>query len=118
MNSCRKGADGERELASLLREHGYMTERGGVDSFGTRPDLSGLPRIHIECKRVERLDLAKAMEQSIRDADRFQDGAPTVFHRRNRSPWLVTMRFSDWIEFYKAGEVILHRSESEARKER
>lgn len=101
MNSCRKGADGERELASLLRDHGYVTERGGVDSFGERPDLSGLPGIHIECKRVERLDLAKAMDQSIRDAKKFEDGAPTVFHRRNRAPWLVTMRFDDWIELYE-----------------
>ena len=72
MNSCRKGADGERKLASLLRDHGYVTERGGVDSFGERPDLSGLPGIHIECKRVERLDLAKAMDQSIRDAKKIR----------------------------------------------
>ena len=102
MNSCRKGADGERELSALLRDHGFDTERGGVASFGSRPDLAGLPNIHIECKRVERLDLAKAMQQSIRDAEKFKDGAPTVFHRRNRAPWLVTMCFEDWIKLYKA----------------
>lgn len=28
-SSQRKGADGERELAELLREHGYDIRRGG-----------------------------------------------------------------------------------------
>lgn len=101
MNSVRKGADGERELAALLREQGFDIERGGTQSFGAIPDLTGLPGIHIECKRVERLNVAEAMQQSERDAERFQDGAPAVFHRRNRQPWLVTMLFTDWIKLYK-----------------
>lgn len=103
MNSCRKGADGERELASLLRAEGYDIERGGTESFGTAPDLSGLPGIHIECKRVEKLNVLEAMQQSRRDAEKFKDGAPTLFHRRNRSPWLVTMLLEDWLKLYKGG---------------
>ena len=43
----RKGADGERELAALLRERGYSIRRGGSLSFGTVPDLIGLSGIHI-----------------------------------------------------------------------
>lgn len=100
--SQRKGAAGERELARLLREHGYETERGGSLSFGAAPDLKGLPGIHIEVKRRERLNLGEAMTQAIRDAERFGDGAPTVFHRRSRQPWLVTMRFADWVALYSA----------------
>lgn len=100
-SSQRKGADAERELASLLREHGYNIERGGSLSFGEVPDLVGLPGVHIECKRVERLNLYDAMHQAERDAQRFHDGAPTVFHRRNRSPWLVTMKLEDWIRLYQ-----------------
>ena len=53
--SQRKGADGERELAALLREYGYPVERGGSLSFGEVPDLTGLPGVHIECKRAEQL---------------------------------------------------------------
>lgn len=68
--------------------------------FGEVPDLVGLPGVHIECKRVERLNVWEAMAQAIRDAERFQDGAPALFHRRNRSPWLVTMRLEDWIRIY------------------
>lgn len=99
--SQRKGAAGERELAAILREYGYDCTRGGSLSFGEIPDLSGLPGIHVECKRVERLNVGEAMEQSIRDSERMQDGIPTLFHRRNRKPWLVTMRLSDWIQLYK-----------------
>lgn len=98
--SQRKGADGERELAGILRTYGYQIERGGSLSFGEVPDLSGLPGVHIEVKRVERLNVQQAMRQAVQDAERFQDGAPAVFHRKNREQWLVTMRLADWIELY------------------
>ena len=98
--SQRKGADGERELSGLLRQHGFDIQRGGSLSFGMVPDLVGLPGIHIEVKRVERLNVGEAMAQAIWDAERFHDGAPTLFHRRNRQPWLVTMRLEDWLELY------------------
>ena len=58
--------------------------------------------VHIECKRVEKLNVSKAMKQSIDDAEKFHDGRPAVFHRRNREPWLVTMRLSDWARMYGA----------------
>ena len=103
MNSSRKGADGERELSAILSAEGFETERGGTQSFGTAPDLSGLPGIHVEVKRVEKLNIYEAMGQAEKDSKRFQDGAPAVFHRRNRKPWLVTMLFSDWLKLYKKG---------------
>lgn len=99
-SSQRKGADGERELARILTGYGYDIQRGGSLSFGEVPDLMGLPGIHIEVKRVERLNVPEAMGQAIRDSDRFHDGVPTLFHRRSRSPWLVTMRLEDWIKLY------------------
>ena len=101
MNSSRKGAAGERELAALLRDEGYIVARGGTQSYGELPDLIGLPGIHIECKRVEKLNVPEAMQQSMRDAEKFRDGKPALFHRRSRSPWLVTMLFTDWIQIYK-----------------
>lgn len=88
-SSQRKGADGEREIMGILQRLGYHVDRGGSETFGTIPDLIGLPGVHIECKRVERLNISEAMKQAIRDAQRFRDGAPTVFHRRNREPWNV-----------------------------
>ena len=102
-SSQRKGADGERELAGVLREYGYTVERGGSLSFGDVPDLTGLPGIHIECKRVERLNVPEAMQQAVKDASRFRDGMPALFHRRNRHPWLVTLRLEDFMRIYQAG---------------
>ncbi|WP_294756150.1 hypothetical protein [uncultured Flavonifractor sp.] len=99
--SQRKGRAGELELARLLRGYGYDVQPGQAVSYGATPDLVGLSGVHIECKRNERLNVPEAMAQAARDADRFRDGAPAVFHRRNRSGWLVTMRLSDWIELYK-----------------
>ena len=97
----RKGADGERELAALLREYGYPLGRGGSLSFGEVPDLTGLPGVHIEVKRVERLNVPEAMKQAVRDAEKFHDGVPALFHRRSREPWLVTMRLQDWMGLYR-----------------
>ena len=70
-------------------------------SFGDVADITGLPGIHIEVKRVERLNVCEAMEQSIRDSERMGDGLPVLFHRRNRKPWLVTMRLEDWMRMYQ-----------------
>ena len=99
-SSQRKGADGERELAALLREYGYPVERGGSLSFGEVPDLTGLPGVHVESKRCEQLRPYDWLEQAQRDAVRFGDGLPSVFFRRNRFPWLVVMKLEDWLALY------------------
>ena len=97
-NSRRKGAVGEREIAKYLREHGFTEARrgqqfkGGADS----PDVVGLTGFHVEVKRVERLDLNAAMEQSIRDSA--PNETPIVVHRRNNDYWKVTMRLDDFME--------------------
>lgn len=97
--SQRKGAVGERELANILRDYyGYEVTRGSV--FHGQSDMVGLPGIHPEVKRVERLNIHDAMEQAKTEAAKRGDGIPTVFHRRNRTEWLVTMRLEDWIDLY------------------
>lgn len=98
-----KGKRGERELAGILRNYGYDTRRGqqfcGADGSA---DVIGLPGIHIECKRVEKLNLLDAMEQSKEDA---RPGEfPAVFHRRDRTEWLATMRLDDWINLFREWE--------------
>lgn len=103
--SQRKGADGEREFAALLREYGYPVERGGSLSFGEVPDLTGLPGVHVECKRAEQFRPYDWLEQARRDSVRFGDGLPAVFFRRSRSPWLVVMKLEDWIQVYNSGDL-------------
>lgn len=103
INSRAKGAAGERELAKRLREYGYECRRG-QQYCGTNgdADVLGLPGIHIECKRVEKLNIDTAMLQAIRD--RREGEYPTVFHRKNNCEWLVTMRLADWINVYREWE--------------
>ena len=100
MNSREKGKRGERELAAKLRELGYDTRRGQQFSGANGDaDVVGLPGIHIECKRVEHLNLQDAYDQSKRDAR--DDEIPVVVHRKNNCKWLVTMSLEDWIDLYK-----------------
>lgn len=98
INSRQKGASGERELANKLKDYGYSARRGQQYSGIDGEDVIGLDYIHIECKRVERLNLEDAMLQAKRDAKQGQ--MPTVFHRKNKQKWLVTMELDDWIELY------------------
>lgn len=106
VNSKRKGAQGERELARVLREYGFECRRSQQYCGGTEEsaDIVGLPYIHIECKRVEALNIDKAMEQAIRDSKPAINEPlkiPAVFHRRNGKEWKVTMYLRDWMEIYQ-----------------
>lgn len=102
MNSKRKGKRGELELARKLREYGYDCRRGQQYSGIGGDDVVGLPYIHIECKRQERLNVYEAIRQAQRDAR--EDEKPAVFWRRNREGWLVVMKLEDWIELYREWE--------------
>lgn len=101
-SSQSKGRRAELELVHTLQGYGYPVEAGRAQSYGEVPDLSGLPGIHVECKRAETLRLSEWMKQSERDAARFGDGAPAVFFRRNREGWRVVMNLPDWMEMYRS----------------
>lgn len=106
VNSKRKGKTGELELARKLREYGYETRRtvqyNGKAEEG-EADLKGLPGIHIECKRTERLNLYDAMSQA--KADSAGSGKlPMVFHRKNNCEWLVVMTLDDFMKMYSEYE--------------
>ena len=97
MNSRAKGAAGERELANILKSYGVQARRGQQFSGANGDaDVVGLDGYHIECKRVEKLNIDTAMEQSMRDAR--QGETPIVCHRKNKKEWLVTMRLQDFME--------------------
>ena len=100
--SRRKGADGERELANLLKTYGFDARRGQqYRGGGDSPDVVGLPGVHIECKRVEKLNVEAAMAQSRRDAEGTKD-VPVVMHRRNYEKWKVTMDLDEFMNMYLA----------------
>ena len=103
MNSKQKGSQGERELASILRGHGYNSHRNDQMFKGGKenPDVS-LPGVHVECKRTELLQLYPAIEQARRDAN--GKAFPCVMHRKNHAPWVVVMYLDDWINLYREWE--------------
>ena len=106
MNSKCKGNRGEHELAGILRAAGIEAWRNDQMYVGGRgnPDVSaevwGIP-LHIEVKRVERLNVPEAVKQAIRDAE---GGAlPVVAHRRNREQWLVTIPLESVLNIIRGG---------------
>lgn len=95
VNGKQKGKAGELELAAFLREHGIAARRGQqyCGASGDADVVHAVPWLHIECKRVERLNLRAAMVQATRDASA-APGCPrtaVVCHRGNREPWMVTL---------------------------
>lgn len=101
VNSREKGRVGEVELSKELQKHGYEDARRSQQYCGYNgdADVVGVEGLHIEVKRVERLELDKAYEQSIRDAR--EGEVPIVAHRRNRKPWKVTIGLDDFMEIWK-----------------
>lgn len=94
MNSRQKGARGEREAAKALKGIGIEATRGvqyqgGKDSPDVRTSLDG---VHIEVKRVERVNIHEWMDQAVRDGG---ENAPVVMHRKNGTEWLLTLRLAD-----------------------
>lgn len=101
INGKKKGKEGELELARKLREYGYDDAKRSVQYNGKdgQADVIGLPHIHCEVKRVEKLNIYDAISQAKRDAK--NGDKPAVFHRKNRCNWLVTMELDDFMKLYE-----------------
>ena len=100
INSKRKGNVGERELANILKDYGYQCRRGRQYNGLEGEDVVGLDYIHIECKRVQKLNIEEALQQAKKDSRSEQ--IPAVFHRKNGEKWKVTMELSSRIKLYNS----------------
>ena len=105
LHGQNKGARGEREFASYIREQGWDAIRGcqnaGRDKSGhAAPDVicEDLP-IHFEVKRVERIHVRNAMSQAIADAEPGQ--VPVVAWRENHSDWVAILKMDDLMNFVR-----------------
>lgn len=100
--SRNKGKRGELELAHRLQELGFQDARRSQQYCGSESsaDVLGVPGVHPEMKRCERLSLYSAYEQAEHDVAGTED-IPVVFHRRSRKPWLVVMDIESWAKLYK-----------------
>lgn len=106
INSKRKGSAGERELCGELRKFGFQARRSQQFSGanGDEDVTHTVPGLHIECKRVERLNVLTAFKQAKRDAK--PGKIPVVMHRCNRSEWLVSLSLDDFLALIKADDAI------------
>lgn len=113
INSRNKGKRGELEWAHFCRQHGFSKARRGQQYSGLGgEDCVGLPGLHQEVKRVNRLQLYDALQQAKRDAP--AGSIPIVAHRRDRCGWVVIMDAHDWFQLYRAWSGGAHRGEAES----
>lgn len=100
INSKNKGRVGEREFSNLCKRYGYNTRRSQqYCGYNADADVVGIEGLHLEVKRVERLNITNTMNQALRD--KADEEIPVVAHRKNREQWLVTLRACDFLEIYK-----------------
>lgn len=103
INSRQKGARGERMWRDELRAAGFTARRGQQFSGGAdSPDVlcEELKDLHQEVKFVENLNLIKATEQAERDGS---GKHWIVAHKKNRTPWLVTMNADLFFKLLRDG---------------
>ena len=116
INSKQKGKSGELEFCHECEKYGFTdvvrTAQTNGKLVNSLADCEGLEDIHIEVKRVESLNIDKAMEQSVRDLEtKKEKKLPAVFHRKNHKKWKCTMYLEDWMIIYKGYLENKHKEE-------
>jgi hypothetical protein len=102
INSRRKGAAGEREFASYLREQGWQKARrsqqfAGNPEGGSGDVVCGNFPFHVEVKRCQQIKPEQWMAQAKGDAP--EGKIPAVFFRRNgEKKWLAIIEADDLCE--------------------
>lgn len=108
-SSRSKGLSGEREARDYLKEQGFPeATRGLGQSRGggkEQADCINVGDLHVEVKRVEKLNIHQALAQAERDAGD-KGRLPIVLHRRNGEKWKVTCWADDFFSIYRDAEEI------------
>jgi len=87
-----KGAVAERQVLQVLRAHGWAHAQRSSDgrTQSARGDIAHGPEgCHIEIKRQERLNVPRAFDQVLADAD--DTLTPILVHRPSRHEWMATL---------------------------
>ena len=98
-----KGKRRELELVHILNDQGFNVRRGYV--FQHEPDIVGLEGFHVEVKGVESLNVRKALNQSIEDAEKRRDGIPVVAWKKSNEPWTVTLLLDDFLKIIRKDSI-------------
>jgi len=102
INSRAKGADFEREIAKLLSSRGFKARRGNQFNgmWDADVECDSFP-YHIECKKVQNLNIFKAYAQSEKDSKGAKP--PIVIHSKNRTKTMVTIEIHDFLNLVQWG---------------
>lgn len=94
LSQRNKGKRGEQEVALILRHHGLVVHRGWQARRGQKEcDVEGTSW-WVEVKRGKKCNARAAYRQAQGDTD----GRPiVVVWRDDREPWMVTLRFDDFL---------------------
>ena len=100
INSKQKGSRGEREVAEIIRKHGFEARRTQqyCGNTGDASDVTSNLPYHIEVKHQERLEIDKWWEQATHDA---MGKTPILVFKKNRQKWRVVMDFEEFLELNK-----------------
>jgi Holliday junction resolvase len=102
VNSRAKGARFERGLCVALKEVFGWTARRSQQFCGNAGDadliVQEMPLLFVESKAVEKLNVVVALEKA---AEQSQGKLPVLFHKKNRTGWMVTLKMTDVPEFLK-----------------
>ena len=99
INSKKKGNRGELEIAEILRAEGWSARRGQqYQGTPDSPDIDTDFPLHLEVKRVERLNLRAALDQAAADAGGTQPHA--VAHRANGQEWVISMPLEQFLRLF------------------
>jgi hypothetical protein len=101
INSKNKGAVGEREAAKVLTDMFGVECKRGVQYQGgpDSPDVTGLPGVHVEVKRVQNFSVKGTIDQIEKDRG---DKPALIMHRRNNAPWLAIVPMDQLIDLINA----------------
>jgi len=96
INSRQKGAAGEREVATILREELKLEIHRNWQQQAAEggADLSGVPGWAIEIKRGKNIRLSDAWQQAATQAARTKS-KPVLIYRFDRQDWFAMMSFFD-----------------------
>ena len=99
--SREKGKRGEREVAALMRDHGFEARRGQQHrGGGDSPDvIHNVPGLHVEVKFRERINVYEVLNQAHDDSH--AEDTAVVFHRRANKRWIVILEADAFLRIMK-----------------
>jgi len=102
----RKGTRFESEIRDWLAQvTGRRVERIPAGATLDRGDLTGLDGVAIECKAVQKIELASITDEAVTEAANVSDDTlgVAIIKRRGRGPSeaYAVMKLEQWTELYR-----------------